>query len=83
MLDKERPKSEGMTELLREFLYLVCTRGFTPTFRHIGTKENGTADFLSRFHDQDIIDKHLADSGINLEIRRHVPDSFFKLSAIW
>ena len=83
VLDKERPKSEGMIELLREFLYLVCTRGFTPTFRHIGTKENRTADFLSRVHNQDMIDQHIAICGINLEIRRDIPDGFFKPSAIW
>ena len=42
VLEKEKPKSEGMLMLLREFLYLVCTRRFTP----VGTVKNEIDDFF-------------------------------------
>ena len=83
VLEKEKPKSEGMLVLLREFLYLVCTRRFTPVFKHVGTVKNEIADFLSRNHGQAEIDQFLERKSINLQTRRQVPDSFFKLSAIW
>ena len=50
VLTYEKPKDANMQELLREFLFIVCTRGFTPVFRKIGTKENSVADFISRVH---------------------------------
>ena len=46
-LEKEKPKNEAMQELLREFLYIVCSKGFTPVFRKIGTVANKTADYIS------------------------------------
>ena len=83
VLDKERPKDPGMSKLLREFLYLVCSRGFTPIFRHISSKANHLADFLSRNHNQADITKYIADNKLELMVRRSVPDSYFSLQAIW
>ena len=40
VLDKERPKDPKMMELLREFLYEVCTRKFKSIIRKIGKNEN-------------------------------------------
>merc|ERR1719186_9587 len=55
VLQKERPKDPGLQELLREFLFIVCSKGFTPVFRKIGTVANKTADYLSRVHDHNLI----------------------------
>ena len=52
VLQKERPKDPAMQELLREFLFIACSRGFTPVFKKIGTLANETADFISRRHDK-------------------------------
>ena len=59
VLVHEKPKDSRMQELLREFLFIVCTRGFTPVFRKIGTKENHVADFISRVHDESETEKFL------------------------
>ena len=53
VLEKERPKDPNMHELLQEFLYIVCTRKFTPAFRKINTNDNHVADIISRCHDRD------------------------------
>ena len=37
-----------MSAFLREFLFLVVKYKFYPVVRHIGTKENFIADYLSR-----------------------------------
>ena len=50
-LQKEKPKDRKLQELLREFLFIVCSRGFTPVFRKIGTLANETAYFTYRVHD--------------------------------
>ena len=83
VLDKEKPRDPNMATLLREFLYLVCTRSFTPVFKLIGSKENYVADFLSRHHDQAIIDSFIRNENLKLKHRLHVPTSFFKLNAVW
>ena len=83
VLDKEKPRSEDMLELLREFLYLVCTRGFTPIFKHVGTKKNAIADFLSRNHHLEAINSYVKENNVDLSLRREVPDGFFRLSALW
>ena len=83
VLNKESPKDEGMASLLREFLYVVCSRGFKPVFQHIGTKENLIADFLSRHHDSAPLDTFLSQNMPNLKVRRRVPDASFKPHATW
>ena len=54
-LEKEKPKDTKMQGLLREFLYIVCVKGFTPAFRRIGTKSNHEADYMSRIHNHNDI----------------------------
>ena len=83
VLDKERPKGTAMASILHEFLYLVCTRNFTPIFRHIGTKKNTVADYLSRVHDQGLLDTFLRQNMPHLVRRKDVPDVFFTPSAMW
>lgn len=83
VLDKERPKDPKMLELLQEFLYIVCTRGFTPIFRRVGTKENEVADFISRNHDPVATASYFQSNG--LPMRKHVaaPDNLFTLRSNW
>ena len=80
---KEKPKDIRMQELLREFLYVVCIKGFTPAFRKIGTKENFEADYISRVHNYD--DIHTFAIKHSLPIRKPVeaPDHLFQLNSNW
>ena len=83
VLEKERPKDLRMLQLLQEFLFIVCTRKFTPVFRKIGSKENFVADFISRCHDCNLIDKFFG--GHNLPMRTPVTalDTMFTLRSNW
>jgi hypothetical protein len=83
VLDKERPKDPKMLELLQEFLYIVCTRGFTPIFRRVGTKENETADFISRNHDHARIASHFQLKGLPMRTHVAAPDNLFSLRSNW
>ena len=83
VLEKERPKDPMMLKMLQEFLFIVCTRKFTPVFRKIGSKENFVADYLSRCHDSSLIDKFCKE--FNLPIRKSVTalDTLFTLRSNW
>ena len=82
-LDKQKPKDPRMQDLLREFLYIVCSRKFTPIFRKIGTKDNFVADFISRCHNKSSTDDFFKRN--NLPARRliSVPDNLFNLRSNW
>ena len=82
-LEKEKPKDSKMQELLREFLYVVCVKGFTPTFRKIGTKENHLADFMSRRHDPDAILQYFSKHDLRVRKLVEVPDNLFNLQSNW
>ena len=82
-LDKEKPKDPKMQDLLREFLYIVCTRKFTQIFRKIGTKENFVADFISRCHDSVLTTKFFAKNNLPARKLISVPDNLFNLSSNW
>ena len=83
VLDKEKPRDPGMLDLLREFLYIVCTRKFTPVFRKIGTKENSTADYISRCHDSNQIAKYFQSKKLPMRTPITAPDCLFKLQSNW
>ena len=83
VLDKEKPKNKKMLELLQEFLYIVCTRKFTPIFRRIGTKENFVADFISLTHDPIEISTFLISRGLPIQTEVNVPDSYFSIQSNW
>ena len=83
VLEKEKPKDPALQELLREFLFIVCTRGFTPVFRHIGTEANEVADFLSRRHDEAATKVFFESKGLPLRQLVQAPDNLFKLGANW
>ena len=82
-LENQKPKDPKLQELLREYLYIVCTRGFTPKFRKIGTKANEVADFISRRHDPTAIDKFFKDKNLPSRSIVEVPDSMFNLGSNW
>ena len=82
-LSKEKPKDTKMQELLREFLYIVCTKGFTPAFRKIGTKANHEADFMSRCHDPDAIKTYAGRHNLKTRKLVQAPDHLFKLHNNW
>ena len=83
MLVHEKPKDVKMQQLLREFLFIVCTRGFTPVFRKISSKANAVADYISRVHDQSETKDFFIRN--NLPHRKLVPcpDNFFTLRSNW
>ena len=82
-LEKEKPSDPKLQELLREYLYVVCTRGFTPKFRRIGTKDNEVADFISRRHDPTATEAFFAAKGHPHRSLVDVPDHMFKLNSNW
>ena len=79
----QKPKDKDMLSLLREFLYVVCMKKFTPIARKIGTATNSLADHISRRHDHESASKVFSDAGKPGMARVSVPDSSFKLSAPW
>ena len=82
-LDKEKPKDPKMQDLLREFLYIVCTKKFTPVFRKIGSKENFVADFISRCHDHPTTLDFFVRNDLPARKLVMVPDHFFNLNSNW
>ena len=83
VLQKEKPNDPKLQELLREFLYIVCTRGFTPVFRHIGTVANKTADFISRVHDPIHTQEFFKNNELPARGPVTAPDSLFTLRSNW
>ena len=82
-LDKRKPKDPKMLELLREFLYIVCMKKFTPVFRKIGTKENSTADFISRCHDPSKTAEYFSKENLPMRKLVEMPDKFFDINSNW
>ena len=83
VLDKEKPKDPKMLELLQEFMYIVCTRKFTPVFRKIGTKENYVADYISRCHDQQILRSYFLANNLPMRTPITALDTLFTLRSNW
>ena len=82
-LENQKPKDTKLQELLREYLYVVCTRGFTPKFRVVGTKANKVADFISRRHDPEATNAFFAKNNLPLRSLVNVPEIFFSLRSNW
>ena len=82
-LDKEKPKDPCLQELLREFLFVVCSRGFTPVFRRVGTIENKVADYISRVHDPIKIEEYFKTNHLPCRTPITVPENLFKLKSNW
>ena len=82
-LQKEKPSDPKMQELLQEFLFIVCSRGFTPVFRTVGTVENETADYISRVHDSTLTLKFFHSKGLPIRKLVTAPDNLFLLRSNW
>ena len=82
-LDKQKPSDPKLQELLREYLYVACTRGFTPKFRRIGTKANEVADFISRRHDPIATRDFFSAKGHPPRSLVDVSDHMFQLNSNW
>jgi hypothetical protein len=82
-LEKQKPSDPKLQALLREYLYVVCTRGFTPKFRRIGTKDNEVADFISRRHDPIATKDFFSTKGHPLRALVDIPDHMFNLNSNW
>ena len=79
----QKPKDPDMNTLLREFLYVVCLKKFSPILRKIDTKENLLADHISRRYDHESADKLFTSIGKPGMVKIKVQDHRFKLSAPW
>ena len=74
---------QKMQEMLREFLYIVCLKKFTPVLRKISSKDNEVADFISRCHDQVATKVFFRDKNLPFRKFVNVPDNFFELNKNW
>ena len=83
VLQKEKPSDPRMQELLREYLYIVCTCGFPPVFRKIGTVANETADFISRVHDPNQTQEFFQKKSLPIRKPVTAPDNLFLLRSNW
>ena len=83
VLSKEKPRDPRMLELLREFLYIVCTRRFTPVFRKISTSDNYIADFISRCHDHTKISNYFLSKALPVPSPVKASDNLFTLQSNW
>ena len=82
-LDKKKPSDPRMQELLREFLFIACTRGFSPVFRKVGTLANHTADYISRVHDPVLTRQYFQSKNLPMRKLVSVPDNLFLLKSNW
>jgi hypothetical protein len=79
----QEPKDPDLGSLLREFLYVVCLKKFSPIIRKIDTKSNFLADHISRRYDHDSAETLFHSVGKTGMRRVSIPDIRFKLSAPW
>ena len=82
-LDKQKPSDPKLQELVREYMYVVCTRGFTPKFRTVGTVENEVADYVSRVHDPVATEAFFKSKGWTPKSLVSVQDCLFSLQSNW
>ena len=79
----QKPRDPDLGSLLREFLYVVCLKKFSPVIRKIDTKSNFLADHISRRYDHESADKLFQSVGKPGMRVISIPDNHFKLSAPW
>ena len=79
----QKPRDPDMCTLLREFLYVVCLKKFSPILRKIASKTNSLADHISRRHDTVSAEQLFTSCGKPGMVRVSVPDHRFKVSAPW
>ena len=78
-----KPKDVKMQQLLREFLYWVCKYNFSPFLQKIKTKDNATADFISRNHNETDIAYYFEQNGFTDQNKVLIPDNWYSFQAEW
>ena len=76
-------KHKKLQQLLREFLFWVCSFNFFPVLHKINTKDNAIADLLSRVYDEEIIDDNFKKEGYPDQSRILIPEKWFDFQADW
>ena len=79
----QKPKDKKLQQLLREFLFWVCSFNFFPVLHKINTKDNAIADLLSRVYDEEIIDDNFKKEGYPDQSRILIPEKWFDFQADW
>jgi hypothetical protein len=79
----QKPSDPLMSAFLREFLFLVVKFKFHPIVKHIGTKENYIADYLSRNFSADEAAIFFASLNMAEMKQLPVPDDMFTFTSNW
>ena len=79
----QKPKNLAMQQLLREFLFWVCSFNFFPVLQKIGTKENHIADYISRNHCPTDIENYFQSCGYPSQSKVEIPISWYNFQADW
>ena len=79
----QKPADPELQNCLREFLYHVCVLKFQPVLLRIPTKDNYIADFLSRNHDCQSIEKMFLSRNISGMSEVLVDDAMFDFVGNW
>ena len=79
----QKPSDQGMQKLLREFLFWVCRFNFFPILHKISTKDNHIADFISRNHNVDDINKYFSSNGFPSQSKAEIPLDWYSFVAEW
>ena len=79
----QKPSDPLMSAFLREFLFLVVKFKFHPIVKHIGTKENFIADFLSRNFSAEEAASFFASINMSRMKQLPVPDDMFTFTCNW
>ena len=78
-----KPKDSELQKCLREFLYYVTLYKFEPVMVRIPTKENHLADFISRNHNVEDIQKEFLKFGVKQMDPIVINDDKFTFIADW
>ena len=79
----QKPSDPQMSAFLREYLYLVVRFKFNPVVKHISTKENYVADYLSRNFSNDEAAKFFSSLNMPNMKQLHVADHMFTFTSRW
>ena len=79
----EKPKNKWLQACLRELLFLESLYSFRLRSVYISTKGNCVADFISRCHNNNDIQKYLSSVGLAHKARIEVPISMYKQWNSW
>ena len=79
----QKPSDPALQDCLREFLYHVCIYKFQPVLLRVTTSDNYIADFISRNHDSEDIEKMFLTKDILGMKQVTVDDNFFDFVGDW